>query len=110
VIAYTELLHARLAATGLAELARESTLRRVYETEYGAREECLALMQRAARAITDLDRTEDDLGEVLAGAGRLRQSAAYRSNTDALPRSESLQAVAPVLLEDYYEVYKSLLR
>jgi hypothetical protein len=47
---------------------------------------------------------------VLAGAGRLRQSAAYRSNTDALPRSESLQAVAPVLLEDYYEVYKSLLR
>jgi hypothetical protein len=110
VIAYTELLHARLAATGLAELARESTLRRVYETEYGAREECLALMQRAARAITDLDRTEDDLAEVLVRAGRLRQSAAYRSDTDALPRSESLLAVAPVLLEDYYEVYKSLLR
>jgi hypothetical protein len=110
VIAYTDVLHERLAATGLADLARESTLRRVYEADYGAREECLSLMQRAARAVADLDRTEDDLAEVRARAERLRQSAAYRNDSDALPRTESLQSVGPVLLEDYYEVYKSLLR
>jgi hypothetical protein len=82
----------------------------VYEADYGGREECLSLMQRAARAVADLDRTEDDLAEVRARAERLRQSAAYRNDSDALPRTESLQSVGPVLLEDYYEVYKSLLR
>lgn len=110
VIAYAEVQHERLAATGLADLVRESMLRRVYEVEYGAREECLDLMRRATQAVADLDRTEDDLARVRFRTERLRQLAGYRNDSDALPRAEALATAAPVLLEDYYEVYKSLLR
>ena len=51
VIAYAEALHERIAAAGLADLVRQSTLRRVYESSYGGREDCLALMHRAGRLI-----------------------------------------------------------
>ena len=78
VIAYAELLHERLAATGLSDLARQSTLRRVYETSYGGHDECLSLMQRASRGMTDLERMKDDLAAIKARTEHLRRSASYR--------------------------------
>ena len=110
MIAYAELLHERLAATGLSDLARQSTLRRVYETSYGGRDECISLMQRAARAMTDLERMQDDLAAIKARTERLRRSASYRGADEVIPTQDSLDSAAAVLLEEYWDVYKALVR
>lgn len=110
VIAYAEALHERMASAGLVELVRESTLRRVYETNYGGREECLALMQRAGRALSEIERMQDDLADVKARTERLRATAAYRMDGETVPQHESLQSATSVLLEEYWDVYKVLLR
>lgn len=113
VIAYSEALYDRLARGGLAELARQSTLRRVYETDYGGREECLRIMQQAARAIADLDRMQDDLADVKVRTDRLRRTAAYQREQDVVPVQDSVQppaSAANVLLEEYFEIYKALVR
>jgi predicted nuclease with TOPRIM domain len=110
VIAYADALHDRIAAAGLAELVRQSKLRRVYETVYGGREECLALMQRAGRLVVELEHMQDDLADVKVRTDRLRASAAYRNDGETVPRHESLKSAAPVLLEEYFEVHEALLR
>jgi hypothetical protein len=113
VIAYAEALYDRLAPGGLADLARQSTLRRVYETSYGGREECLRIMQQASRAITDLDRMQDDLADIKARSDRLRRGASYRGPDETVPLQDSIQppaAGANVLLEEYFDIYRALVR
>jgi len=121
VIAYAEALYDRLAPGGLAELARQSTLRRVYDTSYGGREECAHVMQQASRAIADLDRMQDDLSDIKARSDRLRRGATYRGPEDVVPNQDSIQPpahaspargppTANVLLEEYFEIYKALVR
>ncbi len=113
VIAYAEALFDRLAPGGLADLARQSTLRRVYETSYGGREDCLRIMQQASRAIIDLDRMQDDLADIKARSDRLRRNATYRGAEDVVPTQDSIQppaATANVLLDEYFEIYKALVR
>lgn len=110
VIACAESLHERIAGAGLAELARQSTLRRVYESNYGSREECLALMQRAGRLVGELEHMKDDLADIKARTERLRAAASYRSEAETVPVVESLRSASPVLLEEYWDVYKALLR
>ncbi len=110
VIAYAEAMHERLAAAGLADMVRQSTLRRVYETSYGGREECQTIMQRAGHALGDLDRLEDDLADIKNRADRLRATAAYRTDADTVPLQDTLQSSALVMLEEYWDVYKALLR
>jgi chromosome segregation ATPase len=110
VIGYAQALRERLAASGLAEVVRQSTLRRVYDSNYGGREECLALMQRASRALAELDHLQDDLADIKARADRLRATAAYRIDGDTVPIAETLQSTGAVLLEEYWDVYKALVR
>jgi hypothetical protein len=119
VIAYAEWLCERLSAGGIAALARETTLRRVFESSYGSREDCLALMQAAGRAIVDLDQVSDDLTDIKARTDRMRRTATYRSDTDVIPLQDSIAApdapkrarpVPNVLLEEYWDVYKALVR
>lgn len=119
VIACAESLCDRLANGGLADLARQTTLRRVYESDYGGREQCLALMEQAARAAADLEKRADDLTDIKARTDRLRRSVVYRDAADAIPTQASVQpADAParaqstpnVLLEEYFEIYSVLLR
>jgi hypothetical protein len=117
VIAYAEWLCERLSAGGVAGLAREATLRRVFESGYGGRDECLALMQVAARAITDLDHIADDLVDIKSRTDRMRRTATYRSETDVIPLSDTVGAadalqrpVPNVLIEEYWDVYKALVR
>jgi hypothetical protein len=110
VIGYAEALYERLAASGLAEVVRQSTLRRVYESSYGGRDECLALMQRASRTLTELEHLQDDLAGIKTRADRLRATAAYRMDGDTVPLPETLETAASVLLEEYWDVYNALLR
>jgi chromosome segregation ATPase len=110
VIAYAEALHQRIAAAGLADLARQSTLRRVYESSYGGREECLALIQRAGRLLAELEGMQDDLVDIKARTERLRAIATYRADGETVPQYETLRSASLVLLEEYWDVYKALLR
>jgi chromosome segregation ATPase len=110
VIAHAELLRERLAETGLADLARQTTLRRVYDASYGSREECVGLMQRAARALADIDRLQDDAAELRTRAERLRATVRYRGEGDTVPSPDSLGGAGRVLVEEYWDVYRALLR
>jgi hypothetical protein len=119
IIACAESLCDRLADGGLADLSRQTTLRRVYESDYGDREQCLALMERAARAVTDLEKRADDLADIKARTDRLRRTVVYRGAADAIPTQDSVlapdaaarpNATPNVLLEEYFDVYSVLLR
>jgi len=108
VIAYAEVLRERLDQAGLADLARQTTLRRVYDTSYGTREECAAIVQRASRAIVDVERLHDDAAALRARAERLGATARFRGEGDTVPSPDSLGASGRVLVEEYWDVYRSL--
>lgn len=110
VIAYAEALRERLAEAGLADLARQTTLRRVYEASYGSAEECAGLMQRTARALVDIERLQDDAADLRTRGERLRATARYRGEGDTVPSPDSLGGAGRVLIEEYWDVYRALLR
>jgi hypothetical protein len=120
VIAYAEILYDHLAPGGLAELARQSTLKRVFDAHYGTPQECQDLMQRLAQAVGKIEAMSDDLAEIKARADRLRRQARYRTDEEAVPMPESIVAAgarapggraAPnVLLDEYWELYRALMR
>jgi hypothetical protein len=110
LIAYADALHSKLTAAGLADLAREATRRRVYDTNFGGQEECAALMQRATRAIGEIGRAEDDLALIKGRTDVLRSTARYRGAADTVPSPDSLQAAGQVLLDEFWDLFKVLLR
>jgi len=108
VIAYAEVLRERLDQAGLAELARQTTLRRVYDSSYGTREECAGIIQRASRAIVDVERLHDDAADLKARSERLAATARFRGESDTVPSPDSLGPYGRVLVEEYWDVYRSL--
>jgi hypothetical protein len=120
VIAYAEMLHDRLSTGGLAELARQSTLKRVFDAHYGTPEECHALMRSAAAAVSDIEAMSEDLAEVKSRADRLRRQATYRTDEETVPAADSIvatdariagrRAATNVLLDEYWELYRALVR
>jgi len=119
VIASAESLYDRYSAGGLADLARQSTLQRVYDSNYGTLDQCQSLIQLASRVIADLDRMQEDLQDIKIRTDRLRSGAVYRNETDTVPVVESIsppppsgrrQATSNVLLEEFWDIYKVLVR
>ncbi|MBK6453928.1 MAG: hypothetical protein IPF84_16035 [Proteobacteria bacterium] len=120
VIGYADLLYDRLAQGGLAELARQSTLKRVFDASYGTQQECQALMHKASQAVADVERMSEDLAEIKRRSDRLRSSAVYRSPEETVPNANSIapldaqagtQRMAPnVLLDEYWEIHSALVR
>jgi len=120
VIGYAELLYDRLAPGGLAELARQSTLKRVFDANYGTPQECQALMHNASQAVADVERMSEDLAEIKRRSDRLRSSAVYRSPEETVPNADSIapadvssgtRRTAPnILLDEYWEIYSALVR
>lgn len=120
VIAYAEMLYDRLAPGGLAELARQSTLKRVFDAHYGTPQECQELLQRSAQAAGEMEAMSDDLAEIKLRADRLRRQATYRSDDDAVPAPESIVAAdarspgkrpaSNMLLDEYWEIHRALQR
>jgi len=120
VIGYAEQLYERLAPGGLAELARQSTLKRVFDANYGTPQECQALMHRASQAVVDVERMSEDLAEIKRRSDRLRSYAVYRSPDETVPNPNSIapvdaeagaRRIAPnVLLDEYWEIHSALVR
>lgn len=119
VIAAAESLYDRCAAGGVANLARQSTMQRVYDTQYGAHDQCQQLIQAASRVLAELDRTQEDLQDIKIRTDRLRAGAVYRNDADTVPVVECINpppatarrpATANVLLEEFWDLFKVLVR
>jgi hypothetical protein len=119
IVAYAEMLHDRLARDDLAELSRHSMLKRVFDTHYGNAAECQALMQKAAQAAAEVERMVDDLADIKTRADRMKRTATYRTDADVLPIVDSIapQPIAGarrsppnVLLDEYWDLYRALVR
>jgi predicted metal-dependent hydrolase len=114
VIAYAQLLCQRLSRHGLAVQARLATHRRVEDSRFGSRTDCLGRLDQIAEAV-ETARSQDGVApEVRTLTERLRQEAAWRRPEDAVPAPSSLQSVAGpgpnVLIDDYWDIYQVLLR
>jgi hypothetical protein len=125
-IAYAQAMCGRLGVTGLTTQVKAAVDGRVADADYGSREEIGALMGRIAQAAAAVTRQREWAPEIKMRADRLRQQAEYRGESDTVPLSESTliggsvprmpgQASSTVqevnvLADDYWEVYRVLLR
>jgi hypothetical protein len=125
VIAYAEVLCARLSATRLVTLAREATARREATDEYGSRSECEVLMAQIDHAYELLRSRANVAGEIRVRTERIKTAARYRNPQDTAPLAESIaftegdvlagtpgaSATIPnVLAEDTWDLFRVLLR
>ena len=116
VIACAESLCERLASANLVLQARESTLTRVYDADFGGEAQSAALIQAATRAIGELDAMQDDLADIKRRVDRLKSTAAWRGPGDTIPLQESVgprdaigRGSINVLLDDYFDIQKLML-
>ena len=120
VIAYTQLLYARLAESGLALHSRQSRVKSVHECNYGSRAECEALMSEIAAGAAIVKSQKDIAGEIRTRTEAIKNAATYRHPEDTVPDPGSLPSAflgrgvpvrePNVLIDDYWDVYATLLR
>jgi hypothetical protein len=122
VLAYAQLLYARLAESGLALQSRLARLKSVHESNYGSREECNTLMADIAVALAGVRQQKDLVADIRARSELLRTALTYRESNDAVPDPGSLPSAFTgrdggvpvrepnVLADDYWDVYAVLLR
>ena len=117
VIAYAQILYARMAASGLAMDARLANNRSVESARHGSLESCLARLQEIDAALA-LVRSQDGIAaEIKRRSDQMASVATWRSANETVPQPASLPPAgtggvpdANVLVEDYWDVYKVLLR
>jgi hypothetical protein len=126
-IAYAETLCLRLAKTRLVTLAREATQRREVTDDYGAQDECEALMRDIENARLLIQNRANIAQEITTRTERLKQVARYRNPTDTSPTADSLAfsegdilanepvgttaaRMPNVLAEDTWDLYRLMLR
>lgn len=127
VIAYAQQLVAQLSTGGLAVLAKETTTKRVFDMKYGTREECSRFMLLLREALASIKNEKDDLSGLKERTDALRAVAAYRSDADTVPLTDSIgtmpvppalvsgletgnRAGVNVLVDDYWDLYQALLQ
>src|SRR5690606_21993614 len=95
VIAYAQQLTASLSERGLAMLAKETTTKRLYDVNYGAREDCARLMTLLQDALAMLQDENEQLAGLKARTDMLRANASYRSDADTVPLTDSIGTLPP---------------
>lgn len=127
VIAYAQQLVVSMSTGGLAVLAKETTTKRVFDMKYGAREDCSRLMMLLREALAIVKNEKDDLSGLKERTDALRAVAAYRSDADTVPLTDSIgtlpmpvtlvsgletgnKAGVNVLVDDYWDLYQALLQ
>lgn len=127
VIAYAQQLVTLLSGGGLAMLAKETTAKSVFDLRYGSREDCVRLMSLLREARSVAARENEDLAGLKERTDAVRTVAAYRSDADTIPLTDSIGTLAPpatlvsglesinragvnVLVDDYWNLYDALLK
>lgn len=127
VIAFAQQLAANLSGGGIAMLAKETMTKRVFDVRYGSREECARLMSLLKDAVSVIDAQTEDLRGLKQSTETIRAAAIYRNDADTVPLTDSIGTLpapsAPVsglesvnraginvLVDDYWELYRALLR
>jgi hypothetical protein len=112
VIAYAEVLCARIAHTSLLVQARAAVLRREPSDEYGGRAECEALMAGIVLARELLQKRGSVGQELRTRVERLQKAARFRSDDDTIPAPESVGSGSGpnVVADDTWDLFKILLR
>jgi hypothetical protein len=127
VIAYAQQLAASLSAGGLAMLAKETTSKRLFDVRYGSPTECARLMTQLRDALATMKDDNENLGGLKERTDAVRASASYRSDADTVPLTDSIgtlplptapvsgletanRAGVNVLVDDYWDLYQSLLQ
>jgi hypothetical protein len=70
----------------------------------------MRLTKLTGRALVDLERPQEDLADIKVRSDRLRRNARYRGDDETVPLPDSLEAAGAVLLDEYWDVYKALVR
>ncbi len=117
VIAYAQHLFARLAVSSLAMDARLANNRSVESAKHGNLEACLARLREIAQALA-MVRAQDGLAAEFRKRGEtMTPAATWRNANETVPQPASLPPAASggvpdanVLVDDYWDVYKVLLR
>jgi predicted nucleic acid-binding Zn-ribbon protein len=127
VIAYAQHLVVALSAGGLAMLSKETSTKGLLEVHYGDREECVRLLALLRDANLTIEQKSADLGSLKERTDALRAGAAYRSDADTVPLTDSIGTLPVptaivsgletanrtginVLVDDYWDLYKALVQ
>jgi hypothetical protein len=93
ILALAQHLVAHFAEHDLASLAKTATQRPVGEMHFGDRAECDRMVERIRERLQDLK--QQKLADLIRKrAEALKATLSYRNETDAVPESESLDAIA----------------
>jgi hypothetical protein len=127
VIAYAQQLVSALAGGGLAMLAKETTSKRLFDVRYGSPTDCARLMTMLRDALAMLKEENENIAGLKERTDAVRATASYRSDADTVPLTDSIgtlpaptspvsgletanRAGVNVLVDDYWDVYQSLLQ
>ncbi len=117
VIAYAQHLFARLAVSGLAMDARLANNRSVESAKHGNLDACLARLRELAQALALVNAQDGLAAEIKKRGEKMMSSATWRNPNETVPQPASLPPAATggvpdanVLVDDYWDVYKVLLR
>src|SRR5690606_3679938 len=101
--------------------------KRVFDVRYGTREDCARLMALIRDALAMLRDENENLAGLKERTDQLRAAAIYRSDADTVPLTDSIgtlplpsapvsgletanRAGVNVLLDDYWDLYQSLMQ
>jgi len=117
VIAYAQILYARLAVSGLAMDSRLANNRNVESAKHGNIESCLGRLKEIVAALAGVRSQDGIMAEIKKRADKMATGATWRSANETVPQPASLPPAATggvpdanVLVDDYWDVYKILLR
>jgi prefoldin subunit 5 len=117
VIAYAQILYAKLAVSGLAMDSRLANNRSVESAKHGGLEACLARVREITQALAAVGSQEGLAALIKARVEKMAKGATWRNATETVPQPASLPPAAAggvpdanVLVDDYWDVYKVLLR
>jgi prefoldin subunit 5 len=117
VIAYAQHLFARLAVSGLAMDARLANNRSVESAKHGNLDACLSRLREIAQALALVNAQDGLLAEIKKRGEKMVTAATWRNANETVPQPASLPPAgtggvpdANVLVDDYWDVYKVLLR
>jgi chromosome segregation ATPase len=117
VIAYAQHLFARLAVSGLAMDARLANNRSVESARHGSLDACLARLREIAQALALVNAQDGLAAEIKKRGENMVSGATWRNANETVPQPASLPPAgtggvpdANVLVDDYWDVYKVLLR